>query len=150
MKPIDDENINKTNVTLEERLRTRFEWGLIADINPPDYETRMAILIKNAEIYEKKIDEEIIKYIATNVKSNIRELEGSLNKLIALHKLKNEEITREELNSIIDSNLDEDAIFILVLFLAIYALNARGYEFFISSICFNRFLRFFCSFFSFI
>lgn len=73
--------------TLDERFRSRFEWGLIADIQPPDYETRMAILRKNAETYDKRIDEEIIKYIATNIKSNIRELEGAFNKIIAFSKL---------------------------------------------------------------
>lgn len=73
--------------TLDERFRSRFEWGLIADMQPPDYETRMAILRKNAEHYDHKLDEEIIKYIATNVKSNIRELEGALNKIIAFAKL---------------------------------------------------------------
>ncbi len=78
--------------TLEERFRSRFEWGLIADIQPPDYETRMAILRKNAEIYEKHIDDEIINYIATNVKSNIRELEGALRKVIAASRLNNTEL----------------------------------------------------------
>ncbi len=73
--------------TLEERLRSRFEWGLIADIQPPDYETRMAILQKNAENYNKEIDDEILSYIAENVKSNIRELEGALNKILAFSKL---------------------------------------------------------------
>lgn len=73
--------------TLDERFRSRFEWGLIADIQPPDYETRMAILRKNAENCDKHIDEEIIKYIATNIKSNIRELEGAFNKIIAFAKL---------------------------------------------------------------
>lgn len=76
--------------TLEERLKTRFEWGLLADISAPDYETRMAILknkieLDNLECYS--IPEDVIKYIAENIKSNIRELEGSLNKLIALAKL---------------------------------------------------------------
>ncbi len=75
--------------TLDERFRSRFEWGLIADIQAPDYETRMAILRKNAENYEKKIDEEIINYIATNIKSNIRELEGAFNKIIAFVRLNN-------------------------------------------------------------
>ena len=84
--------------TLDERFRSRFEWGLIADIQAPDYETRMAILRKKAEIYEKehyemKIDDEIIKYIATNIKSNIRELEGALNKIIAAAKLNKVELT---------------------------------------------------------
>jgi len=79
--------------TLEERFRSRFEWGLIADIQPPDYETRMAILRKNAENYSKEIDDEIIKYIANNIKSNIRELEGAYNKVIASSKLHNKELT---------------------------------------------------------
>lgn len=80
---------------LDERFRSRFEWGLIADIQPPDYETRMAILRKNAENYEKKIDEEIIKYIATNIKSNIRELEGAFNKIIAFTRLNKVDLTIE-------------------------------------------------------
>jgi chromosomal replication initiator protein len=79
--------------TLEERFRSRFEWGLIADIQPPDYETRMAILRKNAETYDKEVDDEIIQYIATNIKSNIRELEGALNKVIANARLNKQEIT---------------------------------------------------------
>ena len=79
--------------TLEERFRARFEWGLIADIQPPDYETRMAILRKNAEIYNKEIDDEIIQYIATNIKSNIRELEGALNKVLANARLNKKELT---------------------------------------------------------
>ncbi len=78
---------------LDERFRSRFEWGLIADIQPPDYETRMAILRKNAENYDKQIDEEIIKYIATNIKSNIRELEGAFNKIIAFTKLNKVDLT---------------------------------------------------------
>ena len=76
--------------TLEARLRTRFEWGLIADISAPDYETRMAILRKKIELDhldKYNIPEDVLKYIADNIKSNIRELEGSLNKLIALYKL---------------------------------------------------------------
>lgn len=79
--------------TLEERFRSRFEWGLIADIQPPDYETRMAILRKNAEMYDKEIDDEIIQYIATNIKSNIRELEGALNKVMANARLNKQELT---------------------------------------------------------
>ena len=78
--------------TLEERFRSRFEWGLIADIQPPDYETRMAILRKNAENYSKEIDDEVLRYIADNIKSNIRELEGALNKIIAFSKLNNVDI----------------------------------------------------------
>lgn len=82
--------------TLEARLRTRFEWGLIADISSPDYETRMAILKKKIDLdhLEKyNIPDEVLQYIATNIKTNIRELESSLNKLIALYKLNNNEGT---------------------------------------------------------
>ena len=79
--------------TLDERFRSRFEWGLIADIQAPDYETRMAILKKNADSYDRNIDEDIIKYIATNIKSNIRELEGALNKIIAFARLNKVDLT---------------------------------------------------------
>lgn len=78
--------------TLEGRLRSRFEWGLIADISSPDYETRMAILRKKEELDGYQIDDEVIKYIATNIKSNIRELEGALNKLMAFSNLEKREI----------------------------------------------------------
>ncbi len=81
--------------TLEERFRSRFEMGLIADIQSPDYETRMAILRKNAENYGKNIDDEVIDYIATNIKSNIRELEGAYNKIIAFSRLNNVDVTLE-------------------------------------------------------
>lgn len=79
--------------TLEERFRSRFEWGLIADIQPPDYETRMAILKKNAENYSKEIDDDVLKYIAENIKSNIRELEGAFNKIVAFSKLNKVDIS---------------------------------------------------------
>lgn len=78
--------------TLEARLRSRFEWGLIADISAPDYETRMAILRKKEETDGYKFNEEVIQFIASNVKSNIRELEGALNKLIAYSNLERKDI----------------------------------------------------------
>ena len=94
--------------TLEERFRSRFEWGLIADIQPPDYETRMAKKKKNAENTTKKINEEVFDYIATNIKSNIRELEGAYNKVIAFSRLNKVEITldniEEALKDIISPN----------------------------------------------
>ncbi|RKI92014.1 chromosomal replication initiator protein DnaA [Parablautia intestinalis] len=94
--------------TLEERFRSRFEWGLIADIQPPDYETRYAILKKNAENYNKEIKEEVFQYIATNIKSNIRELEGAYNKVIAFARLNKLDITlenvQEALKDIISSH----------------------------------------------
>jgi len=88
--------------TLEERLRSRFEWGLTVDIQSPDYETRMAILRKKEEMEGYNIDNEVIKYIATNIKSNIRELEGALTKIVALSKLHN--------NKYIDVALAEEAL----------------------------------------
>lgn len=94
--------------TLEARLQSRFEWGLIADISSPDYETRMAILRKKEEIDGYNIDDEVISYIATNIKSNIRELEGALNKLVALSNLEKREINismaEEVLKDIISPN----------------------------------------------
>lgn len=82
----------KDILTLEERLRSRFEWGLTVDIQQPDYETRMAILKKKEELDGLQIDNEVMKYIATNIKSNIRELEGALTKIVALSRLKKKEV----------------------------------------------------------
>ena len=78
--------------TLEERLVSRFEWGLTVDIQSPDYETRVAILNKKEEMEGYNIDDEVIKYIANNIKSNIRELEDALTKIVALAKLDKKEI----------------------------------------------------------
>lgn len=98
----------KEMVALDERFRSRFEWGLIADIQPPDYETRMAILQKYAENCDRKIDDSIIDYIANNIKSNIRELEGAFNKIMAFAKLNNVELTlqsaEEALKDVINPN----------------------------------------------
>ena len=80
---------------LEDRLKSRFEWGLIADISNPDYETRLAILRKKAQLDNIIIDDEILSDIATKIDSNIRELEGILNKLIANASLTNTPITLE-------------------------------------------------------
>ena len=91
--------------TLEERIRSRFEWGLMADIGVPDYETRMAILRKKAESDNFNINDEILNYIANNIKSNVRELEGALNKLLAYNNLVhteiNMDIAQKELQNII-------------------------------------------------
>ena len=81
--------------TLEERIRSRFEWGLLADVGYPDYETRMAILRRKEEIDGFFLEDNVLDYIATNIKSNVRELEGALNKLLALTNLENTEITLE-------------------------------------------------------
>lgn len=80
---------------LEDRLKSRFEWGLIADISNPDYETRLAILRKKAQSDNIIIEDDILSNIATRIDSNIRELEGTLNKLIAKSSLTNSPITME-------------------------------------------------------
>ena len=95
--------------TLEERLLSRFEWGIIADIQSPDYETRMAILNKKTEADGISLEPSILEYIASNVKSNIRELEGSLNKLIALSRLKKKNITMELAMEAIQDYVSADA-----------------------------------------
>lgn len=94
--------------TLEERFRSRFSWGMIADINTPDYETRVAILRKKCENLNKRIDDSIIQYIANNIKSSIRDLEGALNKVLAFSKLNNVPINlnmaEESLKDIVSPN----------------------------------------------
>lgn len=79
--------------TLEDRLRSRFEWGLIADIQPPDFETRIAILKKKADVEKLNIPNEVMVYIANKIQSNIRELEGALIRIVAFASLANVEIS---------------------------------------------------------
>lgn len=106
--------------TLDERFRSRFSWGLTVDVQAPDYETRMAILLKNSE--NSGISEEIIEYIATNIKSNIRELEGALNKIIAFAKLNNaaptmalaEEALKDMISTSKSSKTNPDSIITIV------------------------------------
>ncbi len=78
---------------LEDRLRSRFEWGLIADIQPPDYETRLAILRAKAEEQGLRVPDAVLEIIAQRVQDNIRELEGSLNRVLAFARLTGAEIT---------------------------------------------------------
>ncbi|MBL8089377.1 MAG: chromosomal replication initiator protein DnaA [Anaerolineales bacterium] len=85
----------KSLVTLEERLRSRFEWGLTADIQAPDFETRLAILRSKAERTGRNISDEILESVAKQVQSNIRELEGALNRIIAFADLSGSALTPE-------------------------------------------------------
>lgn len=102
----------KEITTLEERLRTRFEMGLTVDISAPEYETRMAILMKKAEIEGYHIDNEIFEYIADNIKSNIRELEGALTKIVAFSRVSktpiNIELAKEVLKDIISPDENKE------------------------------------------
>jgi len=83
----------KAIVSLEERLRSRFEWGLIADIQPPDLETRMAILRVKADLLHYRVPNDVIAFIAGRVQTNIRELEGCLNRLMAYQQLHRTDLT---------------------------------------------------------
>lgn len=76
-------------LTLEERLKTRFEWGLLADIQPPDYETRMAILKNKAKGLGLDLDDDVCNYIAINVTNNVRAIEGTVKKILAYRDLNN-------------------------------------------------------------
>lgn len=87
---------------LEDRLKSRFEWGLLADISCPDYETRLAILRKKSQAENIVVDDSILSNIANRVDSNIRELEGVLNKIVAIAYFTNKPITIELAESIID------------------------------------------------
>jgi len=88
----------KALVTLEERLRSRFEWGLTADIQPPDLETRLAILRYKAERARHFVPDEVLETIANRVQSNIRELEGALNRILAFADLSGSPLTTDLVN----------------------------------------------------
>ncbi len=110
--------------SLEERLRSRFEWGLIADIQPPDLETKVAILKKKAETEAVPLPDNVAIYIAGKIKSNIRELEGSLIRLIAYASLTGQEISlplaQEVLKNILDHEEKAITIEIIQKFVAYY------------------------------
>jgi chromosomal replication initiator protein len=92
--------------TLEERLRSRFEWGLTADVVAPDFETRVAILKKKAELSELSVADDILTYVASRIQSNIRELEGALVRLVAFSSLTNREINPQLVDHVLKDILD--------------------------------------------
>ncbi len=89
----------KAMITLEERLRSRFEWGLIADIQPPDLETRLAILRAKADRADRIVPNDILELIAQRMQTNIRELEGALNRILAYSDLRGQELSMELVES---------------------------------------------------
>ena len=99
----------KDMTTLEERLRSRFDWGLSVDISSPEYETRMAILQKKAELEGYDIDNEILQYIANNIVSNIRELEGALTKVVAYSKISPLEMDIELAKEVLKDSISPNA-----------------------------------------
>ncbi len=98
--------------TLEDRLRSRFEGGMIADVGKPELETRLAIIKQKLFEKEFELDDEIVLYLAENIYHNIREIEGALNKIIAIFRLKNQKPTLEEvktqINDLVSSHRQKD------------------------------------------
>ena len=89
-------------LTLEDRLKTRFEWGLLADVQPPDYETRMAIIKNKAKTLGLTLDDEVCNYIAVNVTSNVRQIEGTVKKILAYRDLNNMPLDLNHISRAID------------------------------------------------
>ena len=126
----------KDFTNIEDRIKSRFGNGMMAEINPPDYETRMAILKKRCELEHEHLSDEILDYIATNVNSNIRELEGAYKKVTALNKLVNVnteatlDIAKNALKDIINSNVKN-----VITIDSIIDVVASHYELSIDQIC---------------
>ncbi|MCK5533929.1 chromosomal replication initiator protein DnaA [bacterium] len=109
---ITSDSVPKELPTIEERLRSRFEWGVIADIQPPDLETRIAILRKKAENERLFVPEDVIFFIASQIKSNIRKLEGSLIRIVAFASLTENDITVEKTKEILKDIITKEEILI--------------------------------------
>jgi len=95
--------------TLEDRLRSRFEWGLTADIQPPDLETRIAILKKKAELENAEVEDDVLLFIARRIESNIRELEGALIRIVAYSSLTNNNLSVETAEEVLKDLISENS-----------------------------------------
>ena len=94
---------------LDDRLRTRFEWGLLVDVQPPDFETRLAIVKNKAAQWGTVIDDDIAKYIAENVTSNVRQLEGTMNKILAYRDLIGREMDADAAHRAVEDFMKKNA-----------------------------------------
>ena len=95
---------------LDDRLRTRFEWGLMADITPPDYETRLAIIKNRAAFLNLDLPDSVTNYIAENITSNVRQIEGTLNKISAFWDLEGRQLDEESVSRAIQDMLEKDSV----------------------------------------
>ena len=126
----------KDFTNIEDRIKSRFGSGMLSEINPPDYETRMAILKKRCELENEQLSDEILDYIATNVNSNIRELEGAYKKVTALNKLVNVnteatlDIAKNALKDIINPNVKN-----VITIDSIIDVVANHYELSVDQLC---------------
>ncbi len=107
---ISSDSTPKDLPTIEERLRSRFQWGVIADIQPPDLETRIAILRKKSEGERIVVPDDVIVYIASQIKSNIRELEGCLIRIVAFSSLTGTEITVDRAKEILKDIITKEEL----------------------------------------
>ncbi|MGM0568313.1 MAG: chromosomal replication initiator protein DnaA [Elusimicrobiota bacterium] len=114
--------------TLEERLRSRFQWGVITDIQPPDLETRIAILKSKAEMEDLEVPNDVLIYIAKHVKDNIRKLEGALIRIYAFASLTGSEITVESTKEILKDIIDKEKSTEIVSISCIQDVVARRYH----------------------
>lgn len=94
---------------LDDRLRTRFEWGLLVDVQPPDFETRLAIVKNKAAQWGTVIDDDIARYIAENVTSNVRQLEGTMNKILAYRDLIGREMDADAAHRAVEDFMKKNA-----------------------------------------
>ena len=97
---------------LDDRLRTRFEWGLMADVAPPDYETRLAIIKNRAAIMGLALPDSVTEYVAENITSNVRQIEGTLNKIAAYWDLLGSRLDEDSVSRAIEDMLKKDNEFI--------------------------------------